>query len=235
MRTETKNISYVKGSDSIAKAQSEFMTKVHAWMFGGLLITALTAWYTANSGLYQYFVGSFLFWGLIIAQFGLVIALSGWIEKMSSQIAILSFLVYSLLTGLTFSTIFVAYTSSSIYSTFVITAGMFAGLSAWGYFTKKDLSGMGSFLIMGLFGLILTGIVNIFIASSALSFIINVVGVIVFAGLTAYDTQKIKEMYVLQDQGTEIATKGAIMGALRLYLDFINLFLFLLRFLGSRD
>jgi FtsH-binding integral membrane protein len=229
------NLNYVHSDSSIAKAQSEFMTKVHAWMFGGLLATSLTAWYSVNSGITSGLIGTMWFWILIIAQFGFVIALSGWIQKMSFQIAVLSFLSYSVLTGLTLSTIFLAYSSESIYQTFVITAGMFAGLSAYGYFTKKNLSGMGSFLIMGLFGVIIMGIVNIFIASSAMSFIINIVGIIVFAGLTAYDTQRIKEMYILQEQGNEFASKGAIMGALTLYLDFINLFLFLLRFLGNRD
>ncbi len=232
---KANKIQYAQNSDAITNAQSVFMSNVHAWMFGGLLTTAVTAWYAAHSGITHTITGTSLFWILIIAQFGLVIALSGWIQKMSSQVAMLSFLVYSLLTGLTLSTIFVAYTSESIYQTFLITAGMFAGLSAYGYFTKKNLNAMGSFMIMGLFGVIIMAVMNIFIASSALHFVINIVGIIVFSGLTAYDTQKIKEMYVLQEQGEEFATKGAILGALKLYLDFINLFLFLLRFLGNRD
>lgn len=232
---QINNIKYANTDSTIAKAQSEFMSKVHAWMFGGLLSTALTAWYFADSGLTSGLIGTNWFWLLIIAQLGIVIVLSGWVQKMSYQIAVLSFLGYSVLTGITLSTIFLVYSTDSIYQTFVIAAGMFAGLSAFGYFTKKNLSGLGSFLFMGLFGIIIMAIINIFIASSAMSFIINIVGIIVFSGLTAYDTQRIKEMYLMQEQGNEFAAKGAILGALILYLDFINLFLFLLRFLGNRD
>lgn len=230
-----QNISYDRSDATIQREQSAFLSKVHTWMLGGLLTTALSAWYVADSGLIYNFLGTFWFWGLIIAQFALVIGLNGWIEKMSAQIATLAFLGYSLLTGITLSVIFITYDLGSIYTTFIITAGMFAGLSAYGYFTKRNLSAMGSFMVMGLFGVIIMTILNFFIQSSAIYFLVNIIGIIVFSGLTAYDTQKIKDMYVLQHQGNEFATKGAILGALALYLDFINLFLFLLRFLGSRD
>ena len=211
MAENKKNITYAMGKDTIAQMQSAYMNKVHGWMFGGLLITALTAYFVSGSSLYTTIVNSGLFWVLIIAQLGIVLALSAAIHKMSYQIAVVSFLAYSFLTGLVFSTIFVTYTNTSIYTTFLITAGTFGALSAYGYFTKKDLSGWGSFLFMGLIGVILASIVNIFFVSSALHFVINVVGILVFAGLTAYDTQRIKEMYVLQQEGDEVAGKGAIM------------------------
>ncbi len=218
---------------AIIEAQKAFLSKVYAWMLSGLLITGFTAMFAMDWGIVQSIMNSPLAFVLIIAQFGLVIALSGWIEKMSVQTAALSFLVYSFLTGLTFSVIFLMYTSESISNTFFVTAGAFGALSLYGFVTKKSLSGMGSFLFMGLFGIIFASIANLFIASSALNFTITIIGVLVFAGLTAYDTQKIKEMYVLQAQGDDAATKGAIMGALRLYLDLINLFLMLLRLLGG--
>ncbi len=221
-------------SDSaIIEAQKAFLSKVYAWMLSGLLITGFTAMFALEWGVVQSIMASPLAFVLIIAQFGLVIALSGWIEKMSVQTAALSFLFYSFLTGLTFSLIFLMYTSESIYNTFFVTAGAFGALSLYGFTTKKSLSGMGSFLFMGLFGIIFASIANMFIASSALNFTITIIGVLVFSGLTAYDTQRIKEMYRLQEQGDDVATKGAIMGALRLYLDFINLFLMLLRLLGG--
>lgn len=221
-------------AESIARAQADYMTKVYAWMFGGLLATALTAYFAYSTNFDLVIAASPLFIGIIILQFVVVIALSGWIEKMSQTIAGASFLGYSILTGLTFSILLRVYTSQSIYSAFFVTAGMFAATSAFGYFTKKDLTGMGQFMIMGLFGIILATIANFFIMSGALDFVISVIGVIVFAGLTAYDTKRIKEMYLLELESGELAAKAAIVGALHLYLDFINMFLFILRLIGGR-
>ena len=213
---------------ALVKAQQEYMSKVYSWMVGGLLITAFTAWFTMSSGFIES-IGSMIIL-LIIIEFGLVIALSGWISKMSTTTASASFLAYSFLNGLTFSVLLLRFSEDAIFTTFSVTACMFAALSLYGFVTKKSLSGVGQFMMMGLVGLIAASILNFFFQSSAMNFIINVIGVIVFAGLTAYDTQKIKEMYSLQYEGSEIATKGAIIGALVLYLDFINLFLFILSF-----
>jgi hypothetical protein len=173
-------------------------------------------------------------WILIIAQFGLVIALSGFIEKMNTITAMGSFLLYSALNGLTLSALLLIYSETAIVTSFLSSAGMFGAMSLYGAITKKDLSGIGSFMFMGLIGIILASIVNMFLGSDALSFAISIIGVLVFTGLTAYDTQKIKESAELEFHGSEIATKGAILGALTLYLDFINLFIFTLRLLGGR-
>lgn len=235
-RNYQNRINPALSQDAISRAQQEYLSKVYGWMFGGLLITAFTSWFAYSNNWDLMIAGTSLIWILIIAQFGLVIGLSGWISKMSKPVAMGSFLLYSALTGLTFSVLLRAYTLESIYTTFAVTAGMFAALSFFGYVTKKDLSGLGTFMFMGLIGIIIATVLNFIIGSSALNFVISVIGVVVFSGLTAYDTQRIKEEYVILTQGDEIATKGAIIGALRLYLDFINLFLFLLRFLGgSRD
>lgn len=223
------------GQDAIAQAQTQFLSKVYAWMFGGLLLTAFTAWYVFDSGMYVTIYSSGLMFPLIIGELILVFILSARIEKMARTTASMLFLGYSLLNGITLSVILAAYTLESIQEVFFITAAMFAALSAYGYFTKKSLSGIGNFLFMGLIGIIVAGVVNIFMASSALSFAISVIGVVIFAGLTAYDTQRLKEMYVLMYENEETAAKGAIIGALQLYLDFINLFLFLLRIFGNRD
>ncbi len=229
-------------SQAVQEAQVTYMSKVYSWMMAGLAITGVTAYYIADNfsdpeaiiNMYNFSSTTMLF--LIIAQFGLVFAISGMIHKMSAFTAQMLFLLYTLLTGVTFSTIFLVYEISSITNTFFITAGAFAGLSAFGFLTKKDLSAIGRFAYMALFGLIIAIVVNMFVGSGPLDLLISAVGVVLFSGLTAYDTQKIKEMYLLQEQGDEIVAKGAILGALTLYLDFINLFLFLLRFLGgSRD
>ena len=229
-----KNVLSV-ANEAIVKAQAEFLSKVYSWMFGALLLSGFTAWYVYSSGLYIGIASSqILFFGLIIAQFGLVIWLSSSVQKLSFPAAAGLFLLYSLLTGATFSVILAAYTAESIQQVFFISAGMFAALSAFGYYTKKDLSAMGTFMYMGLIGLIIAMVVNIFLASSLMYFAISVIGVIVFAGLTAWDTQKLKQMAIDGFEDGETASKGAILGALTLYLDFINLFLFLLRLLGSR-
>ena len=217
---------------SVVKAQQAYLSKVYGWMVGGLLVTAATAWWVASSpAVLQSIMGMMLF--LVLAEFGLVIYLSARINKMSKNAAIISFLAFSFVNGLTLSVILLIYTAESIYTTFIITAAMFGALSLYGFTTKRSLGAMGSFMFMGLIGIIIASIVNIFIASSALSFAISIIGVIVFAGLTAWDTQKLKQMYMIQYQGNEMATKGAIIGALTLYLDFINMFLFLLRIFGN--
>lgn len=171
---------------------------------------------------------------IMLAPFGMVLFLSFRINSMSVSAAQTTFWVYAALMGLSLSSIMLIYTGQSIVRTFFVTAASFGALSLYGYTTKRSLSAMGSFLVMGLFGLIIASIVNIFFASSALQFAISVIGVLIFAGLTAYDTQRIKEMY-FEGDGFEAAGRKAIMGALTLYLDFINLFLFMLRFLGNRN
>tara|TARA_Y100000815_G_scaffold192132_1_gene175558 strand:+ start:3660 stop:4523 length:864 start_codon:yes stop_codon:yes gene_type:complete len=176
--------------------------------------------------------GSPLRWVVMLAPLGMVFFLSARINKMSVSGAQTAFWVFAGLMGLSLSSIFLVYTTASIVQTFFITATAFGALSLYGYTTKRDLSAMGSFLFMGLIGLIIASLVNLFLASSALQFAISAIGVLIFAGLTAYDTQQIKEMYYEGD-GEAVAGRKAIMGALRLYLDFINLFMFLLQFLGN--
>ena len=220
------------------RSVSEVFSKVFGWMFGGLLVTGLTAFYTAHTPwlLERIFTNNIYWIGLLIAELVLVITLTGRVHKMSKGAAITSFMLYSVVNGLTLSVIFLAYTLSSIASVFFISAGMFGIMALYGYTTKKDLSKLGSILLMALIGIILAGIVNLFLPSSALSFAIAVVAVIVFVGLTAYDVQKIKAMAYQVENDDEFMTKFAILGALTLYLDFINLFLELLRIFGkSRD
>ena len=186
------------------------------------------------TGLGAALYGSPLKWVVMLAPLGMVFFLSARIEKMSVSAAQTTFWVFAGLMGVSLSSIFLVYTGASITQTFFITAASFGALSLFGYTTKKDLSAMGSFLMMGLFGLIIAMVVNIFLQSSALQFAISAIGVLIFAGLTAYDTQQIKEMYYEGD-AHDTAGRKAIMGALRLYLDFINLFMFLLHFLGNRE
>lgn len=218
--------------------QSTTMRHVFAWMFGALGITALTAMVVAKSSLiYTIMTNPALMWGLIIAELALVFLLSARIGKMSFLTSSLVFTVYSILNGMTMSFIFIIYTQASIATTFFITAGMFGAMALWGYTTKKDLSKWGSILFMLLIGLILATVVNIFLGSSKMDFVISIFGVIIFTGLTAYDVHKIKGM-LAQAQGYEegdVVRKVALMGALALYLDFINLFLYLLRFFCRRD
>lgn len=223
----------------IAQAKQEvasvFLAKVFNWMAIGLGITGIVAFFTANTGLARSIISSPLFYVLIIAELGLVFFLSARINKIQAGTATMLFLGYSILNGLTLSVIFLAYTSSSIAGTFFITAGMFGAMAMYGLVTKRDLSGFGSFLIMGLFGIIIASIVNIFLKSSGLYWAISFIGVFIFTGLTAYDVQKIKKMgeQGIMNQGEDTIRKGSIMGALALYLDFINLFLMLLRFFGG--
>ena len=219
--------------NELVQSQRDFMTKVYGWMVGGMLLTALVAWYVVDNEVYRSFSsGMFMF--LVFAEFGLVIAISSAINKMSTMVAAGCFLVYSALNGLTLSVILVYYTAESVASTFVVTAGMFGAMSLYGAVTKKNLNGVGSFMFMGLIGIILVMFINFFLQSSALMFAINVLGVLIFAGLTAYDTQKLKDIHAELGGSQELQAKVAIVGALTLYLDFINMFLFLLRLFGSR-
>ena len=216
----------------------EFIRGVYMWMAVGLALTGLVAYGVASS---PALVGTFIlnrpvFYGLIIAELAIVFGMSMAINKISSGLATLFFLVYSALNGLTMSVIFLVYTGESIGGVFFITAGMFGALATYGYVTKRDLTSMGQFFFMGLVGLIIASVVNIFLASDALTWAISVVGVIVFCGLTIYDSNKLKA-YALENAGTlgdERSKKVAIFGALSLYLDFVNLFLMLLRLFGGR-
>lgn len=217
---------------------AKLMRSVYLWMVFALVITGLTAAYIANSPAYISALvnNPMLFYGVIIAELAVVFILSGRIHKMSFLTASLMFIFYSLLTGVSLSTIFLAYTESSIATTFLITAGTFGTMSLVGFVTKKDLSKLGGILFMALIGLIIATVVNIFLVSDTLGWIINYVGVLIFVGLTAYDTQKIKQM--MREYGTDIneqTQKMALMGSLSLYLDFINMFLYLLRIFGNRD
>jgi len=213
-----------------------FIAKVYAWMTFALIVTALVAMYIAfNPKLVKLIILTKpMFWGIIIAELGLVFILSAFINRMSAATATAMFVAYSALNGLTLSIVFLAYTATSITSTFFITAGTFGAMSAYGYFTKRDLTSIGNLCFMALIGLIIAMVVNIFLASTMMNLIISCVGVLVFVGLTAYDTQKIKALGATVDEASEAGRKGAIMGALALYLDFINLFLMLLNLLGDR-
>ncbi len=219
---------------------NEFIRSVYNWMAIGLALTGFTAYYVANTpALVQAIFGNqILFFGLIIGELALVFIISARIQKMQASTATALFVVYSILNGATLSFVFLVYTASSITSTFFVCAATFVACSIYGWTTKRDLTSMGGFMTMGLIGIIIASVVNMFFRSSAMSMIISYIGVIVFVGLTAYDTQHLKSMALTQpdDIGAGVVRKGAILGALKLYLDFINLFLMLLRILGgSRD
>jgi FtsH-binding integral membrane protein len=219
---------------------NDFVRSVYNWMCIGLGLTALMALYVSSSETMMrlVFANRLIFFGLIIAELALVFSISSRVNKMSAGTATTLFIVYSGLNGVTLSFIFLAYARGSIVSTFFICSATFLACSFYGWTTKKDLTSWGAFLFMGLIGVIIASLVNIFIRSSALNVIVSYIGVIVFVGLTAYDTQKLKNMAVTQPSGLDgsVVRKGAILGALALYLDFINLFLLLLRILGrSRE
>ena len=218
------------------REQASFMSRVYGWMCLALVVTALVSVYTASTpALVQLIFGNkLLFWGLLIGEIALVSWLSFAVQRMSATMATLLFLVYAAVNGLTMSFIFLMYTASSIASTFLITAGTFGVMSLYGYFTKRDLTSLGNLLFMALIGLIIASIVNIFWQNSTFYWITTYAGVLIFTGLVAYDTQKIKNMNVIGNEGTEEDRKESIMGALALYLDFINLFLYMLRIFGSR-
>lgn len=221
-----------------SQAATLFLAKVFHWMAIGLGLTGLTAFLVANSNTLQQviFGNKLLFFGLIIGQLGLVMYLSVRIEKISARAATNLFLAYSVLTGLTLSALLLLYTGTSVAATFFIAGGMFVSMAIYGTVTKKDLTSMGSFLFMGLIGMIIASVVNIFIGSSMVSWVVSGIGVIVFTGLTAYDVQRITQIGGggIMENGQAAIQKGAIMGALALYLDFINLFIHLLRFFGDR-
>ncbi|MEA3534161.1 Bax inhibitor-1/YccA family protein [Rhizobium sp. CC-YZS058] len=227
---------------AIDEGLRSYMLRVYNLMALGLAITGVAAFgafqLAFNNGeltaFGQAIYVSPLKWVVMLAPLAMVFFLSFRIHKMSVAAAQTTFWIYAGLMGLSLSSIFLVYTGQSIVQTFFVTAASFGALSLFGYTTKRDLSAMGSFLVMGLFGLIIASLVNLFLQSSAVTFAISAIGVLIFAGLTAWDTQRIKEMYFESD-GVETAGRKAIMGALTLYLDFVNLFLFLLRFLGNRN
>jgi FtsH-binding integral membrane protein len=211
----------------------QFMISVYNYMASGLALTGIVAYGAAETGLYASLIDTpMLFWGVTLAPLALVLLLGFRIEKMSLGAAKTAFWAYAALVGLSLSGIFFVYTGSSIARTFFITAATFLAMSLFGYTTRADLARTGSFLLMGLVGIIIASIVNLFLASSIVQLAISVVGVIVFVGLTAYDTQRIKEIYLNSDPA--IAGKTAIMGALALYLDFLNLFILLMQLTGNR-
>lgn len=214
-----------------------YMAQVYGWMTVGLLLTAFIAWYAANSSAFMelLYTNRIFFFGLVIAQLAVVFVLSGLVNRLSAGVMTTLFMLYSVLTGLTLSSIFIIYTASSIASTFVVTGGMFGVMSLWGYTTKRDLSGWGNMLFMALIGIILASLVNFWLKSEALMWAVTYIGVVVFVGLTAYDTQKLKNIGEQIDvRDSSNLRKYSILGALTLYLDFINLFLMLLRILGNR-
>ena len=211
----------------------QFMLRVYNFMAAGLALTGLVAYGAIVTGFYQLIAGTPLIWLVILAPLGLVMWLSFRIDRMSAGAAQAAFWFYAGLMGLSLAGIFLVFTGASIARVFFITAATFAATSLYGYTTRRDLSRFGSFLFMGLIGIIIASLVNIFIASSALQFAISVIGVLVFTGLTAWDTQRIKEVYFAGDPGA-VSSKKAVMGALTLYLDFINLFIMLLQLTGQR-
>lgn len=233
MSWNTEPPSYV-GADVLAARISAFLGRVYAWMFLGLAVTAGVALAVASSAplIEALIYNRLVLWLVFFGQLGLVIYLTARVEKMEASTAGALFLVYSASVGITTSLILLAYTGTSLFSTFVVTAGMFGTLALFGTFTKRSLAGVGQFMFMGLIGLIIAMVVNLFVMSSAVNFVISVVGVIVFTGLTAWDAQRLKQMAVALPDGR--TGSYAIVGALMLYLDFINLFFFLLRFMGGR-
>lgn len=222
--------------EQIKAEQNNFITKVYAWMTLALIITGFIAEETAASPkiVSVIFENEFIFWILLIAEFLCVAFLVTVIKKISSEVAILVFILYSALNGLTMSLIFVIFTKESIAITFFITAGTFGIMSIYGYITKKDLTTFGNIAIMGLIGLIITSVINYYLNSELLFWITTFAGIIIFVSLIAYDTQKIKNLNIIGNEGTEEDKKESIMGALTLYLDFINLFLMLLRLFGKK-
>jgi uncharacterized protein len=211
-----------------------FLRAVYGWMGGGLAITALSASVIASSPAFVIAVATnrMLFWGLMIAQLGIVVVLSARVQQLAASTAALLFIAYSALTGVTISFVLLAYTGESVARTFLITAGMFGGMAAYGTTTRRSLAGFGHFLFMGLIGVVLASVVGMFWQSDALQFVLSFIGVIVFTGLAAYDAQRMKAMALALPTGQ--TGSYAIVGALALYLDFINLFLMLIRLTGSR-
>jgi FtsH-binding integral membrane protein len=211
----------------------DYMLRIYNYMASALALTGIVAYVFANSGMYMAIARTPAIWLVMLAPLGLVMWLSFGINRLSAAAAQAIFWVYAALMGISLASVFLVFTGASVARVFFITAGTFAAMSLYGYTTRRDLSQLGAFLFMGLIGIVIASLVNLFIASSALQFAISVIGVLVFTGLTAYDTQTIKEMY-WEGDGYEIAGKKAVMGALRLYLDFVNLFMMLIQLLGVR-
>ena len=227
-------------AEGVDEGLRAFMLGIYNNMALGLAITGLVAygvyaWAASDPAVAQTLYGSPLRWVIIFAPLAFVFGLSAGINRMSPATARLAFFAYAAVMGLSLSSIFIVYTGESIARTFFITAASFGALSLYGYTTKRDMSGMGSFLMMGLIGLILASVVNIFLASSGMQFAISVIGVLLFSALTAYDTQRLKNTYDFVANDVTAAGRASIIGALQLYLDFINLFMFLLQFMGNRE
>ena len=222
---------------AVSQAFPVLMRKVYTWMALALVITGFTAYGVATSpGVLQaIYENRFLFWILVIAEFGLVLGVSGAINRISLTTATLMFILYSVINGVLLSYVFVVYTASSVSMVFFITAGTFAAMAFIGYTTKTDLTSMGKFLFMALIGLVIATLVNLFFKSEGMTLILSYVGVLIFVGLTAWDSQKIKQMLLQATDAGEGAQKLALLGALTLYLDFVNLFLYLLRIFGKRN
>lgn len=219
---------------AIDEGLRSYMLRVYNYMASGLALTGIVAYLVAQSPAAMHAIfGTPLFWLVVFAPLILVFILSARIARMQASTAQALFWVYAALMGVSLASIFVVYTGTNIARVFFITAGAFAGLSLYGYTTRRDLSGMASFLMVGLIGVVLASLVNLFLHSTGLQFAVSVIGVLVFAGLTAYDTQSIKELYFAGDEG-DVATKKSVIGALRLYLDFLNLFLLLLQLFGNQ-
>ncbi len=233
-RSRPASVEGLRARVSIDEGLRAYMLNVYNYMASALLLTGIVAFGAAQSpALMKAIFGTPLAWVVILAPLVMVFVLSARINKMSASAAQAMFWIYSGLVGLSLSFIFLAYTGTSIARVFFITAAAFGSLSLWGYTTKKDISGWGSFLIMGVFGLVIAMFANMFLHSAQMQYIISAAGVLIFAGLTAYDTQSIKSLYYAGDSAL-VAKRKSIMGALRLYLDFLNLFLFLLQFMGAR-
>ena len=231
------NRSYVSPGRDRSLSFTSLMRSVYIWMALALAVTGLTAMTIATQPqiVYAIFANRAIFWMLILAELGMVIYLSARIMSMSFATAGIVFVVYALLNGVTLSSLFMAYTAESIAQTFFVTAGTFGAMAVIGFLVKRDLSAIGRFFYMALIGLIIATVANAFFHNSGLAMICNYAGVVIFSGLTAYDTQKIKNMLVqFGDRRDETVMKLALLGSLSLYLDFINLFLYLLRFLGNR-
>jgi len=233
-REDFADVSSLSGSLSTDERVTAFLRGVYGWMGCGLAVTAATAWLIASSptAIQTVVASRGLMWLLLIAQLGIVIALSARVERMAASTASLLFVGYAALTGVTLSLVLVAYTGESVATTFIVTAGMFGGMAAYGTTTRRSLAGWGQFLFMGLIGVVLASLVGLFWHSDGLQFMISFIGVIVFTGLAAYDAQRLKAMALSTSAG-QIGSY-TIVGALTLYLDFVNLFLMLLRFTGNR-
>ena len=239
-RRQTGFSSVPRAGDAVARRETfdaglrSHMLSIYNYMASGVLLTGIVAMLTYQSGLAVNFASGPLMWIVGLSPLAFLMAMSFGLNKMSRGTLQILFWAFATVMGLSLSTIFLRFTGESIAATFFATAGAFAGLSLFGYTTKKDLSGMGTFLVMGVIGLIIAMVINMFLGSSTLGLVISFLGVLIFAGLTAYDTQRLKREYEYL-RGTEFIGKAVIMGALSLYLDFINMFMFLLQFMGNRE